>query len=63
MSATTVNAPQNPVILQLQDELARARECLAGVQDRTDDDEDALEAIDRSCKARWPSIPSPIRLD
>ena len=45
--SVTVSGPQKPVILQLQDELARARECLAGVQDRTDDDEDALEAIER----------------
>lgn len=45
VSATTVNAPQNPLIRQLQDELTRMRECLAGVQASTDDHEDALEAV------------------
>lgn len=44
---TSVSGPPNPLVQQLQAELARARACLAGVQDRTDDDEDALEAIDR----------------
>jgi hypothetical protein len=45
VSATTVNAPQNPLIRQLQDELTRIRECLAGEQAPTDDHEDALEAV------------------
>lgn len=45
VSATTVNAPQNPWIRQLQDELARMRERLAGVQAPTDDHEDAIEAL------------------
>lgn len=36
---------QTPVIQQLQDELARMRECLAGVQVPTDDHEDAMEAV------------------
>ena len=47
LAATSVSGSPNPLIQQLQDELSRARECLAGVPDRTDDDEDALEAIDR----------------
>lgn len=45
VSATTVNAPQTPLIRQLQDELARMRGCLAGAQARTDDHEDAMEAL------------------
>jgi hypothetical protein len=45
VSATTVNAPQNPLIQQLQDELSRARERLAGVQVPTADHEDAMEAV------------------
>jgi hypothetical protein len=40
-----VNAPQNPVIRVLQDELARARQCLARVEAPTADHEDALEAV------------------
>jgi hypothetical protein len=43
--AKTVSA-QNPVIQQLQDELSRARERLAGVQVPTADHEDAMEAVD-----------------
>ncbi len=45
VSATTVNAPQKPVILQLQDELARVSQCLAGVDAPTADHEDAREAV------------------
>ena len=45
VSATTVNAPQKPLIQQLQDELTRMRECLAGVQAPTDDHGDAMEAL------------------
>jgi hypothetical protein len=45
VSATTVNAPQKPPIQQLQDELTRMRECLAGVQALTDDHENAMEAV------------------
>jgi Family of unknown function (DUF5955) len=45
VSATSVNAPQNPLIRQLQEELARMRECLAGVQAPADDREDAMEAL------------------
>jgi Family of unknown function (DUF5955) len=45
VSATTVNAPQNPLIRQLQDELARMRECLAGVRAPAEDHEDAMEAL------------------
>jgi hypothetical protein len=45
VSATTVNAPQKPLIQQLQDELTRMRECLAGVQAPTDDHRDAMEAV------------------
>ena len=46
VSATTGNAARNPVIGQLQDELIRARQCLAGVQARTADHEDAMEALE-----------------
>jgi hypothetical protein len=45
VSAATVNAPQNPLIRQLQDELARMRARLAGVQAPTDDHEDVIEAL------------------
>ena len=45
VSATTVNAPQNPLIRQLQDELTRMRKCLAGVHAPTNDHEDAMEAV------------------
>lgn len=45
VSATTVNARQKPVILQLRDELARVSQCLDGVDAPTADHEDAREAV------------------
>jgi hypothetical protein len=45
VSATTVNAPQNPLVQQLQRELNKVRECLAGVQAPTADHEDAMKAV------------------
>jgi hypothetical protein len=41
----TVNAAQKPVIVQLQDELARVSRCLDGVAAPTADHEDARKAV------------------
>lgn len=45
VAATSVSGPVNPLIQQLQDELSKARECLARVQAPSADHEDAMEAV------------------
>jgi hypothetical protein len=46
IEAKNFNGPQNPLIRQLQDELTRARQCLADDPASTVDHEDAVEALD-----------------
>ena len=45
VAKTVYGSQKKEVIRQLQDELARVRQCLAGVQAPTADDEDAMEAV------------------
>jgi hypothetical protein len=46
IEAKHFTGPQNPLIRQLQDELTRARQCLADDPASTVDHEDAVEALD-----------------